>query len=192
MKSSEQEKSEDYPLNTDVLKILPVLTTEIQYVKLMEFLQIDFINIFIEEHWTNMLCFTCIHVYPTLQTKAGVVQASETKQEGTNIRNSSRQKSGREQSFSVKLASAASSSWDLSDPPALIFPLHSRESLWLEPPRQEHFTVVTISKNSILLYDVVKKESREIAMFSFVSLRIVMKQWWEGISNQWWDLDNQR
>lgn len=102
MKSSEQEKSEDYPLNTDVLKILLVLTTEIQYVKLMGMLQIDFINIFIEKHWTNMPCFTCIHVYPTLQTKAGVVQASETKQEGTNIRNSRRQKSGREQSFSGK------------------------------------------------------------------------------------------
>lgn len=71
MRSSEQEKSEDYPLNTDALKILLVLTTEIQYVKLVGMLQIDFINVFIEEHWTNMLCFTCIHVYPTLQTKAG-------------------------------------------------------------------------------------------------------------------------
>lgn len=50
MKSSKQEKSEDYPVNTDVLKILLVLTTEIQYVKLMGMLQIDFINIFIEKH----------------------------------------------------------------------------------------------------------------------------------------------
>lgn len=50
MRSSEQEKSEDYPLNTDALKILLVLTTEIQYVKLVGMLQIDFINIFIEEH----------------------------------------------------------------------------------------------------------------------------------------------
>ena len=35
MKSSEQEKSEDYPLSADALKILLVLTTETQYLKLL-------------------------------------------------------------------------------------------------------------------------------------------------------------
>lgn len=32
-------------------------------------LQIDFINIFKEECWTNMLCFTCIYVYLTFKPR---------------------------------------------------------------------------------------------------------------------------